>query len=120
MAISYSEKLPDELAKIMMAEAYDPKLWYQLITDIDGSYITAYDKETGEHVSITTNPDGIPDDYKLDVEEFAYLDEELKAEEDALDYSTHAFRWISVVVIVSCVIAVVAVGIMCKTLLIGR
>lgn len=117
MAIAYQEKLPDELAKVIMVEAYDPKLWYQLVTDTEGSYITAYDKETGERVSLTTNPDGIPDDYALDVEEFKYIEDELEIEEDATDYSTHAFRWIAVVVVISSLVALVAVAWLCKAML---
>lgn len=117
MAIAYQEKLPDELAKAIMVEAYDPKLWYQLVTDIDGSYITAYDKETGERVNLSTNPDGIPDDYALDVEEFKYIEDELKTEEEALDYSTHAFRWIAVVVVISSILAIGAIASLCKFLL---
>lgn len=117
MAVSYHEQLPDDLAKIIMVEAYDPDLRYVLITDSDGTYITAYNKETGEHVSLSQRPDGIPDDYELDVDEFKFIEEEIKLEESKTDYSNRAFRWISVVVVISCVAALASIGFLCISLL---
>lgn len=83
----YMEKLPDELAQVIVAEAYDPKLSYCLITDTDGSYITAYDKETGERANLSNSADGISDDMELDVEEFQEIADALEEYDEERDYS---------------------------------
>ena len=115
MAIAYHEKLPDELAKIIMVEKYQSNLTYYLINDTEGTYITAYDKETGEHVDTMDSADGIKDDYELSVEEFSMIEDMLQEKDGEEDYTAHgAIKWVSVLVIASyAMVALMLFALMC-------
>lgn len=105
----YHEKLPVELARTIMAEEYNEKYIYYLITDGDGSYITAYDSETNEHIGLMKTTDGSVDDYELDVDEFKFIEDELFEIDEVSDYTRHGFRYICFFVILSEIIGFAAI-----------
>lgn len=89
----YVEDLPEEMAQVMLGADYDPSLRYQLITEREGTYVTAIDKKTGRRVDLAVHEDTIPDDLALDEEDFSFtLDEEVHVEDN--DYTVRSFgKW---------------------------
>lgn len=93
MAEHYSELLDDGIARQILGELYKPEFVYTLVTERDRMCVSAYDKDTGEHVDLVTGEDGIGDDYKLEEEEAELCEEEvarIKNEKDN-DYTVRAF-----------------------------
>lgn len=73
----YVEPLPDEIAKMILGVSYVANCNYQIAHERQGSYVVAYNKETGERVDLE---DG--DDYSLDVDEFNLIEDEQNRLED--------------------------------------
>ena len=93
MAEHYSEVLDESVARLLLNEMYKPNLVYTLVTEYDRMCVSAYDKETGEHVDLVIGEDGIGDDYKLEEEEADLCVEEIdriRKEKDN-DYTVRAF-----------------------------
>ena len=89
----YSELLDNEIARQILGELYKPEFVYTLVTERDRMCVSAYDKDTGEHVDLVTGEDGIGDDYKLEEEEAELCEEgvaRIKNEKDN-DYTVRAF-----------------------------
>lgn len=100
MGSYYHEPLPDEIASIMLGKDYSSKNTYRLIQDREGSYIAGFDKETGEKVDLANNLDGIPDDLKLDIEEFEFCKDEIDREEekDNNEYTSATFGMLRLII----------------------
>lgn len=107
--LNYYETIPNELARLILGDSYVEGASYQLITDVDGSYISGIDNETGERLALTDEGD----DYKLEVDEFQLVEDELEdiAENDN-DYSVKAFGMWSLVVALCCIAAFVSIAVM--------
>lgn len=73
----YVEPLPDEIAKMILGVSYVANCNYQIVHERQGSYVVAYNKETGERVDLE---DG--DDYSLDIDEFNLIEDEQDRLED--------------------------------------
>lgn len=93
MAEHYSEVLDESVARLLLNDMFKPGLVYTLVTERDRMCVSAYDKETGEHVDLVIGEDGIGDDYKLEEEEIELCEEEIdrvRKEKDN-DYTVRAF-----------------------------
>ena len=112
MANYYIEQLPDDLAKVVLAERYKDSLSYRVIHDTEGTYISAYDKKTGERVSLSERGDGIPDDLELNLVEEEIVEDAIDKVEDETYAGWHLGLWqvliilCSLVLIVSCGFAI--------------
>lgn len=97
----YVERLPDELARMILDTDYSDENYYQIVHDRDGSCIVGYNKETGERVDFKTG-----EDFKLDVEDFKFLSEEMETieEETSTDYTVRGFgiwKWVAIAASIS-------------------
>lgn len=77
MAEHYSEVLDESVARLLLNDMFKPDHVYTLVTERDRMCVSAYDKETGEHVDLVIGEDGIGDDYKLEEEEIELCEEEI-------------------------------------------
>lgn len=119
MSEHYSELIDDDTAKLVLGDVYKPGLLYTLTTERDRFCVSAYDKETGEHVDLVVGNDGIGDDYKLEEEEAELCKEEIERinEEKDNDYSAHAFGVWKYLIPISIVIFNVALALAAHILL---
>lgn len=116
MTDRYVEELPEEMAQVMLGADYDPSLRYQLITEADGTYVTALDKKTGRRVDLDVHEDATPDDLALDVENFSFtLDEEVQVEDN--DYTVRSFGKWPYIIALSLLSCVGITGYVCYVLL---
>lgn len=103
----YVEDLPSDIVKSILQDKYNPKYLYQLVTDRDGSYITAFDKTTGERISVV---EGDPDDMKLETEDVELIHEDMDNLE-ANNFTDFRLGWrVILVVLVFLVWIAVLVG----------
>lgn len=97
MGERYVEILTSDAANSLMGDKYDEALTYQLITDREGSYVSAFDKQTGARVDLDVHSDGIPDDILLDVDDFD-LQQDFKIIEEDNDYTARSFGVFPIVI----------------------
>ena len=111
MSEFYVEDLPEDIARTLIGDKYDPECVYQMVNDHEGLYISGYNRDTGEKVDLSERSDGIPDDMEISIEEARYARDEIdRLESEKFTNMSFGYYWIFVVLAIILAVGLMVVG----------